>query len=265
MQRSNGRTLPQAAGSRIPGRPLGRYLDHTSIAVEKFEVIILANSYKRRGRCIAGVRADNGQWVRLISGETGHGELYPDHYLYDDGGEPEMLDVVRVGCTEPRPKPYHPEDWLIGECFWELVSRPISPELIPVLRSAVQRGGLILGDRTPKLAMSELTDNPAGASLTLVSPTEFRWKIVSTPENAHKPRIVFKHGGERYDLPITDPLWVERLRELTVGTHAPDAAGLERNQRVLLTISLSEEFEDHFCYKLAAAVKPVDPVWSQQQ
>ena len=56
------------------------------------DLLCLANSRKDGGRCIAGVRLDDGGWLRPV-GSGAHGALVPRDYLLPVGGEPRVLDI----------------------------------------------------------------------------------------------------------------------------------------------------------------------------
>ena len=54
---------------------------------ERKEVVILTKSYKNKGYCVAGIDAETGEWIRLVSDdEESHGSLFREHMSYNDGG-----------------------------------------------------------------------------------------------------------------------------------------------------------------------------------
>jgi len=56
---------------------------------------------------------------------------------------------------------------------------------------------------------------------------------------------------------VTDPAWLDIFRALPPGPHFLETCGLDPASRILLTISLSEPWEDGYCYKLASAIVPM--------
>jgi hypothetical protein len=62
-----------------------------------------------------------------------------------------------------------------------------------------------------------------------------------------------------YELPLTDPVYLERMKPLREGEHESTELGIPPRARVLLTISLSEPYQGQ-CYKLAAAVVVLPPL-----
>lgn len=89
------------------------------------------------------------------------------------------------------------------------------------------------------------------SSLAFVSPAEVHWWI-RDDRGKRKYRALFRRNSVTYELPLTDPLWIERLRALPLGLHS-HAALTPEGHATWLTVSLSEEFHD-WHYKLAAAV-----------
>jgi hypothetical protein len=75
------------------------------------------------GRCIAGkvVLPDGfGDWIRPVSARI-TGELSEEERRFKSGGDPSVLDVVRVKMIEPRPQSYQVENHLIDEkYYWSL-------------------------------------------------------------------------------------------------------------------------------------------------
>ena len=60
-------------------------------------IVCLANSYKHGGRCIAGVSVETtAPWIRL-RGKADDGALCaPVNTAHDDGGVPNLLDILEV-------------------------------------------------------------------------------------------------------------------------------------------------------------------------
>ena len=215
------------------------------------EMVCLANSRKRQGKCVAGLRVDGEGWVRPVA-PTPEGALFPAHYRLQDGTEPQPLDVIRVGCTRHAPRPHQPENWVIDGTPWMLVSRPLPAAARPVLQGAVVSGPALFGnvfDRVP----DHFRAAPAQSSLALVAPERLSWQIRLTQNFTRQTRALFTLGGVHYNLSLTDPVWERKLHHLAEGDHALAAAGITASDNVLLTISLSEPFNGD-CYKLVAAV-----------
>ena len=89
-------------------------------------IVCLANSRKLYGRCIAGrewcgPRA--GRWIRPVSERAGQ-EVSEYERQYEDGSDPQVLDIVDVPVLEARPTGWQTENWLLDpEYYWEKAGR----------------------------------------------------------------------------------------------------------------------------------------------
>jgi hypothetical protein len=217
------------------------------------ELICLANSRKHAGRCVAGLRTDGKGWIRPI-GPRQEGVLFDRHYTLRDGSVPGVLDVLRISLIGPRPEPHHPENWLINPARWQLVARPAAANHLAFIEPFIARGPDLLGSRTDREDFHSFLEAPAPASLVLVRPEQLAWRVVEKRDGARQARVQFMLGVAGYNLAVTDPIWEQRLGRLPLGTHPATAAGLKPDDEVLLTVSLSEPFQDGLCYKLVAGV-----------
>lgn len=219
------------------------------------DLICLANSNKMRGRCIAGLRIDGGGLVRPIASDTDHGQLYLRHFRLDDGTEPKVLDIMGVDLVQAAPEPRQPENWVIGTAPWVLRSRPTTGDFSPQLAAAVASGSILLGSLQASIAATDAS--AMVSSLALVVPSNSRWYLKHDRYDRPQPRVIFEMDRHRYDLPVTDPLWipriVRRLSQADLGTYSQERIGIPQGSRVLLTISFGELFRG-YCYKLVAAI-----------
>ena len=223
-----------------------------------FEMVCLANSRKRKGRCVAGLRTDGQGWIRPV-GSNAEGILHPYHYTLHNNTEAQVLDVLRVDCSRAQPAPHHPEDWVAQPVSWRLISRPVSVEQTEWLRSHLASGPHLLGCTQDKIAHRVLQARPATHSLALIAPQNLQWLVKIGSDGERKVRATFGLDGAEYNLALTDPLWENRLQHLPTGLHARSEARLKAGDDVWLTVSLSEPFapdggDEEHCYKLAAAV-----------
>lgn len=224
------------------------------------EIICLANSRKRGGRCLAGLRTDGGGWVRPVSAQP-DGELQPSHHQFQ-GGEARVLDKLRVDLAKPLPKPHQPENWLLeGRWYnpWHKacrrVGRPDASDVTPLLLASLTPGPALLGCRNDRAPYSGFLTTPAGASLALVRPQGLQWQVKTGGTGKRQTRAVFRLEGAMYNLALTDPVWEQKLGNLPLGLHPGSVAGFHGDDDVLLTISLGEPFPpSNCCYKLVAAV-----------
>lgn len=85
------------------------------------EIIILANSVKPRGRCIAGIDTRTSEWIRPISREN---RAIPESVA----GEIKLLDILEISLATDRPKNrYQRENRFVATWDWKLISK-VSPK-----------------------------------------------------------------------------------------------------------------------------------------
>jgi hypothetical protein len=80
----------------------------------------LANSRKINGRCIAGKEFDqneSGAWIRPV-GAREYGEVSEYERQYEDGSDPQVLDIIDVPLLDPRPKDFQQENWLLDPHYY---------------------------------------------------------------------------------------------------------------------------------------------------
>ncbi len=228
------------------------------------EMICLANSRKRGGRCVVGLRTDGQGWLRPVAPYE-DGALYGQHYTLDDGSQAQMLDVLMVDVVEPVPAPHQPENWLVGQETWKLVSRPAGRKEAMMLASHVQRGPELLRCETNKMPLEAFQGMSARSSAALVAPMHVDWEIKRGFEGRRQVRARFALGRVRYDLVVTDPDLEQRLSHLQEGSYYIPSPDDERiSERFLLTISLGEEFNG-FHYKLVAGVAAIPRAWRSRE
>lgn len=213
-------------------------------------IICLANSYKHGGRCIAGVSIEDGAWIRL-RGNSPDGALQPLEYALDDGTEPRLLDVVEVELHLAQPSASHPEDWQIAPVRWRLIQRPATAKQWTALTGKKAKSKSILHDYRDRIAAWELKYKPLQSSLCLICPSEIYW-WVREDKGKRRYRAVFHHNYVTYDLALTDPRWLDRLKLLPEGVY-PHTDFADPAAETWCTISLSELYFG-FHYKLVAGV-----------
>lgn len=211
--------------------------------------ICLANSYKRGGRCIAGVeivtnnsgvwkpvRNDDGRprWIRPIA-KTTYGEI-PNFVA--EGIE--LLSVVKLTNVVPCPEQAHVENVYYSQmkqCEYNVLLEPsILNQLIDSKHQSIfhNRGRAVSAEMLMGINYSLMLIHPDKAS-------------AYRDENREKSknRMKFTYYGVEYDFPITDPSFLEEFkREPERYDNIPD---------VYLVLSLGLEFEG-WHHKLVAGV-----------
>ncbi|WP_375474476.1 hypothetical protein [uncultured Nostoc sp.] len=234
-----------------------------------FEIICLAKSIKYGGTCIAGMKTDGSGWLRPVSNQK-NGTLHPEHYTLDNGSEPKIFDIIRIPCVKPEPKCHQPENWLIKHNqLWENLGNPTLNQARQLLNPEIKKqfsSAELLGNLDKEISYEELNKSAAQSSLALVKPNQIKWQITRhNYQNEKKFRAIFLLVENLYNLPITDPIWIDKLKYLEEGIYSCEEViqKLELKDfepdKFTLTISLGEPFqplgqEKEFCYKLVAAV-----------
>jgi hypothetical protein len=216
-------------------------------------IICLANSRKLSGRCIAGrelVDGHAGDWVRPVSARE-HEEVSEQEREYEDGRDPQVLDVIDVPLIEPRPRTFQSENWLLdADYYWEKVGRLEPDDLAdhvdndgPLwLNVGSTRAGT--NDEIPVDLANELN-----SSLTLVHVPGVRVAVFSPGaawgNTKRRVQARFELGGDEYRLWITDPAYERRYLRQNDGEYALGPS--------YFTVSLGEPYGG-YVYKLVAAV-----------
>ena len=216
-------------------------------------VVCLANSRRDGGRCIAGKEEleDGGfaGWIRPVSIDS-DGALSEFERCYEDGNEPQVMDIVDIPLIYHRPAGHQQEDWLLNpnECLvkvgrveWSALERLVDPTK-PLWRNGYSstQG---LNDRVPHSVAETLQD-----SLRLIRVNGLTISVSNQEGDRRLRQQVrgrFRHSGTDYGLVITDPHY-EGEGDLVEGD--------SQLGECFLTVSLGERFKDYYCYKLIAAV-----------
>lgn len=218
-------------------------------------VVVLANSSKYSGRCIAGreiqINTDGsvtpGPWIRPVS-DREEGELLPEHFLLEDGDSPRPLDIVSVPLSRKGDDPSQPENWLVDpDRRWRRIGT-MSPLQLPVLVDRPDNLWLDPESPTDRLPAGHLGELPLAASIYLLHLPESR-ALVHIEGQKEKSRLRFSYGGTGYSLAVTDPAFKPRYLSRLAGGQQ---LALEDT---FVCVSLGRPFNGHH-YKLVAAVIP---------
>jgi len=217
-------------------------------------IVCLANSYKHDHRCVAGISLVTKKWVRLV-GRKIPGCLTLRETCYPDGREAALLDVFEADLGEKCGSNCHPEDVYVTEKPWQPIRRFDERRDAQFLASYVNKGPAILQGYGDRVYGRKIEGTPVEKSLELIHPENLWWWI-REESGKRRNRAIFRAGNvvrACYDLALTDPIWLEKLRSLPLGIY-PHAHFFDgKPPKTLLTVSLSEPFEG-FHYKLVAGV-----------
>jgi len=216
-------------------------------------LLCLANSRKLSGRCIAGreiVANQPSAWVRPVS-DREHQEVSERERQYQDGSDPQVLDIIDIPLVRHTPHTFQQENWLLdpnfywvkrGLCDWPRLQEFVEPDGRLWINNESSSNGI--NDRVLLFRAQQLR-----TSLRLIHIGELRIEVFA-PGAAYgnpKRRVQgrFRHEGTDHWLWITDPIYERR--------YLAKADGHYTLGECCLTISLGEAHEG-FCYKLIAAV-----------
>ena len=221
--------------------------------MDKF-FVCLANSYKRGGRCIAGVevvsdnkggwkpvRNDDGRprWIRPIA-QTTYGEI--PNYVADNI---EMLSVIKLADVVPCPELCHVENVYYSRM--EPYEYNTSQESSIMNQLIDSKHLSIFLNRGRAVSAEMLAD--VNYSLMLIHPDKASAYRDENREKS-KNRMNFTYYGVEYDLPITDPAFLDEFkREPERYNEIPD---------VYLALSLGLEFEGWHHKLVAGVIIPTD-------
>jgi hypothetical protein len=174
-------------------------------------LIILANSRRNAGRCIAGkedIKPHN--WIRSISNRETE-EISWDDRHYEDNTDVKLLDIVKIKMLEPSPNDHQKENWLIDSGFrWEKVSTYPRNQLdllldIPerlwayCIPSSYGIRDRIQGKRTENFVNSLYLIK---SNYTLIVQDETDWRN----RTRKRVRCNFMYNNYEHQLIVTDPL-----------------------------------------------------------
>jgi hypothetical protein len=208
------------------------------------DILILANSKKNRGYCVAGKDIQTNRWMRIVGDQPGS-ELSLAQTAYTDiTGKTRIQPfepfnkIVRVPLGAPAPLVYQPENILIGQTPWQeiqVTQSSISYDTPPDLWGP--------GDRIISTDIQERNVHIL-QSLYYIQVSHLQFYVNDYNGN----RACFQYGENYYDLGATmNPIIFQALMN----------GQLPHNN--IITVSLAGAFRNKYSqqdehYKLVAAV-----------
>ena len=172
-------------------------------------LVILANSTKYSGHCIAGKDLDTGEWVRLINNQPRPFSNSDLKKLYGEPEGPSLLTCVKISFQEKCPLYYQPENELITGDTWEKIGE-YPHEKIGLLEDAhypCWLGNAAYGSPDNIPASICNSNLPLSVSLHFrkLNKSENNVAISYKPhDNGYHPRLGFRLNNIYYNLGITD-------------------------------------------------------------
>lgn len=211
----------------------------------KTQLICLANSYKEGGRCLAGIALqENGNpilkngiplWIRPVC-KTKWGEV-PTFLAKNIA----LLDILEFELTEAAPEKFQVENYLFDTK--SLATKGVYDKNL--LRDLCDKDRhFLFGNKTKALSETEAQDLDHSLTMICVKRPRIVEKTYGDPDKIQL-RLIFDFNNNLYDLPITDPVFVNKYRY--------NKQLLNEFSEYCLVVSLGILHEGHH-YKLVAAV-----------
>lgn len=211
-------------------------------------LICLANSSKRKERCVAGIDPISGQWIRPISPQYPDGKVPGSTPITINNrdrtlAELNLLDIVDIPLDTIGPDfGFTCENRTILPGSWKLIGKATIEDIIPfinfcppILHNAARR--------VPILSLQALPIN-ARKSLDIIYTKDLEIEqIIDNNRKKYKATFSLPDGHVLEDISVTDNLLLNAL----------DRGDFPKNP-CLLTLSLSMPFPEPLgdCYKLLA-------------
>jgi hypothetical protein len=212
------------------------------------QIICLANSWKNRDRCIAGINELQGKWVRPVSGLP-DGRI-PEAMCLINKFEPALLDVLEIPLAKTGPDfGFACENLSVLPGEWRQVGKVPPAHLLKYCNSQEY----ILHNHLPYVTVEYMQSLPMCDRLTLQLVKAVRFTVsepIKRKEGGNKWKgSIVTQNGQRLTATITDPVFIRKL-ELE---YRPQKA-------CLVTVSLGMPWRpddwqgDDPCWKLIAGV-----------
>lgn len=204
------------------------------------ELLVLANSIKLGGRCLAGIDIATGKWIRPVGDNLG--AQLDNRLTIFDGIYLRPGDLIRISLSEHFPHKHHPENFILAGTKIDLVARN---QLLNfrVLVSCTLKNETNLNSRSiDHITAEEVAQGFVDSSLCLIGVTDIHFYQVSYYGKITY-RVKFNYEDEIWDLVNTDDK----------GNWNGDFAS------GLICVSLAEFFPSKNAhYKLASGFIPID-------
>lgn len=170
----------------------------------KHEVLLLANSKKNAGRCLAGLRISDGKWVRPVSDKSG-GPI-PNERCVVNGRALRPLDVVVLDLIEHAPRAHQAEDWVLRDERIEVMEPANSNVVAELLEMAASTPADFVSSATEHILAEDVEriGHPMD-SLALLRTDAL--KIDRSFGNT--PRALFATENQMWSPRYTDDIWPE--------------------------------------------------------
>ena len=218
---------------------------------ETKKIVCLANSKKCGGRCIAGKEVKSGEfgnWIRPVSDRSSE-EVSKEEYQYEDGNEPDLLDIIDIPLLKHQPHNYQKENWLlVPNSKWLKVDKAEADDLWNLVDSDCtlwSNESSSMNGHNNRIA--EDNCEAIDSSLRFIHVDKLKLKV-SGPEYGNTTKTVrglFQHNNSKYKLSVTDTKYEKKYSAKHIGDYELG--------KCFLTVSLGLPYKN-YAYKLIAAI-----------
>ncbi|MES1180302.1 MAG: hypothetical protein ABUL66_00405 [Verrucomicrobiota bacterium] len=227
-------------------------------------IVVLANSVKNSGRCLAGKEVvwagggwQAGGWIRPVASPDG-GEVGVPLMRQALGREPALLDILELPLVAAAPQPGQPENWLLArDRAWQACDYFNFDDLPQLLDRPADLWGT--NQRCVEAGFPQRMARPA--SLYLVQPESIALRVWTEEAvndegrsyERHRRRATLRHQGTFYEFDITDPQLQARYYPQLPAINDPALTiSLRAPKKTAVCVSLTPAWQGRH-YKLAAA------------
>lgn len=211
--------------------------------MKKIRIVCLANSFKLQGRCLAGILLDHNNipvepnmWFRPISNKE-HGEI--DTAIVNNI---KLLDIIEIEVSDFIDKNNYQSE---NVYFTDNSIRKIGVLDKRYLDNMIETDFLIFGNRGKAIFKDSICF--LKKSLIFIKITAGTYNIILKKyekKNYPQIRIVFIYGGNEYNFPITDPIFLNNYQQNIV---------FNNSNTIYLSLSVGMEYKSWYT-KLVAGV-----------
>jgi hypothetical protein len=198
-------------------------------------MLVLANSFKNRGRCLAGLNVETGKWVRPVPNTLSRSidnelTIFSERFIRPG-------DLIDVEIGRAIPLPYHPEDVeLIGRI--QLVGKDTTQYMADLVLSELSKPNELLENSIDRISFDQIQTSPTRNSLALSLGNGIRF-------------YTNERGGKRVKFRANDIAW-------SLANTDDKLESEEYMDEALICISLTDPFErTQSHHKLAAGFIPI--------
>lgn len=213
-------------------------------------IVCLGNSYKNGGRCIAGVEVvENDGAYTLVTRNGNPVWIRPVMYNPEQGiptciaGDFKLLDVLEVDLMGGIIDGSHTED-ICFRSIKKVGNVPMTEQVMSLFCDKTHK--TLFGNRGKSLNKEEF--RVGSYSVMLIKPETPVFVTTIDPFSCKKKcRVHFEYEGIQYDLPVTDPVYLDIMQR------SAKARFSRQTGEVYMVISLGVEYQLQH-YKLAAGI-----------